>query len=206
MKKRWSIGGLQWTTRELIVICLLAIVIIAAFVTVTCYFEVGFGLAILSGFAALAAAIAAMISLKWARDTIRTFVTVTNAEFEMIDIPQIHNKIYLTLRNTGVLPAENISITSELIEVSGDGRDKNLLPPERKQAGLLFPNHEFGLFHPVKQESLGALSDGRVKIRVTIDYESSRKKCRTVVCLAIDKVRPKVKPTFTPINKEQSWY
>ncbi len=97
---------------------------------------------------ALYAIFVSMKSLQLTRETQRPFVTVTNTDVKLMGKSKEKTSpaIWLTIRNTGSLPAEKIYMRSNFVEAIGDSNQK-VLHSEERRSGLLFPMQEFVIAH-----------------------------------------------------------
>jgi hypothetical protein len=148
------------------------------------------------------AALAATLSLKYTRDTVRPFLYfdgTINLEGNPPEIPALG----FPVTNSGMMPADNVTIrinpfeTNEKItadNVSKRYEESFFASAEKVDKLSLFPRQtkqlliKVDLTRPDHEQLLQRLLAGHVKLRINISYSGLGKKYRTISTVGFDKL------------------
>lgn len=198
-----DIFGTRWTKKEALIIFLSAAGTLAWIVY--SYYNNPFYvfLSYIAVVVAALAALAASLSLKHTRDTIRPFLSFGGT----INLGGSHEEMTLAfpIKNVGSVPADNIDViihafgTDEEIDIENVSRKyKGFFDKEtedaKEEALVLFPNQSWqsvvtaDLTEKNNRQLWKSLLDGNVKLRITIRYRSFGRRHKTVQTLAFDEL------------------
>jgi len=148
------------------------------------------------------AALAALLSLKYTRDTVRPFLSFSGT-INLGGTPQ-ELTLAFPVTNTGSMPADNVKLT---IDPFGTGERISLDNVSKKyerflelenevseEALTLFPNQTWqcvvntDLTRQTNKQLYHGMLGGHVKLRITITYSSFGRKHKTIHTVAFDKL------------------
>ncbi len=216
MKKQTNIFSLSWSRKEIIVLTITIIILVILCVLLSYLGEThGFQYAISLAALIVAsiAAIGALLSLKWTRDTIRPFLYTVGP----IDAKRVGQYITLTfnIQNSGSLPGEDVQTDIDFFdedeEVTGKNLSNKYETPTRETApSMLFPNssYEEKYIFDLKQENdlklWNNIGKGKTKCRVRIEYKSLGREHTTIITEKLAKLKSEKNIITTPIPP-QKW-
>jgi len=145
-------------------------------------------------------------SLELTRGAIRPFMTVIEYKEEPFktDSGQILPAIWLTLTNSGGLPADNIYAAIKLVEVESGG-NLNTLKEQDKPLGVLFPSQKYNVAQIINAEHVSLFNEGKTRIYIDIRYKVGENPFYTIQAYSIGSRIPNTERVLTVIPEEQSW-
>lgn len=139
-----------------------------------------FIVAVLAACGAVLAAWSASRSLELVRATTRPFLNISTPSLGVVP-PGDDASIDIIIRNTGNLPADEVSILADVfVQEDGGDREENLIVKVSEYLSICFPGEKIVLNHPVRG-LFGGLEVNEVVMRVTVEYrhKHSQGKCTT---------------------------
>ena len=128
------------------------------------------------------AALASVLSLKWARDTIRPFLFATG-KYKTLDVTPEKVPISFTLRNSGTLPGTISKWEVAVFEANEKVTESNVgktyrFRTEMGHGRIIFPNQEyemevpFDLKKPADKAVWDDFYNGKLIFRIAVQYKS----------------------------------
>ena len=142
---------------------------------------VSFIIAVVAALAALLAANKANESVELVKATTRPFLNIATPALAA-GTPDAEPAFNVVIRNTGNLPADEVSIFADVfVQEDGGGRKENLIAKLVNYSSICFPGEKIVLNHLVKA-LCGGLGLNEVVMRVTVEY---RHKYRQGICTTV---------------------
>lgn len=206
LRKRVNLFGFRWSWAEIVG---LSVGILGGTLLVWNLFanlEYTYFLASLAIVVAAVAGVGTLLSLKWTRDTVRPFLSITAREFILHEEGD-WGFIKLTMRNLGSLPAEEVSIDISSFMSEREGESEKLFDTQRLfDALVIFPNQEGEIMYTVTPVLFPEFVRKGAKLHVKIKYKSIHKECETLRAIRIIWDYELNSFIFPPITKEEYWY
>ena len=164
-----------------------------------------FIIAVLAACAAVLAAWSASRSAEFVRVTTRPFLNISTPSLGVVpsgDDPSVD----IIIRNTGNLPADEVSIFADVfVQEDGGGREENLIVEVSEYLSSCFPGEKIVLNHPVRG-LFGGLEVNEVVMRVTVEYRHKHRqgKCTTSRTFSVFLMAP-CGAGFRPRAGEDNW-
>lgn len=206
LRKRVNLLGFRWSWAEIVG---LSVGIVGGTLLVwnlSAKLEYIYFLSSLAIVVAAIAGIGTLLSLKWTRDTVRPFLTITARDFTLHEEGN-WGFIKLIMRNLGSLPAEEVSLDISSFISEREGDSEELIDTQRLfDALVIFPNQEGEIIYTVTPALFPEFIKKGGKLHVKIKYKSMHKECETLRAIRIVWDYELNSFTFPPITKEEYWY
>lgn len=177
MRRKINIAGLRWSFQEIIGIAVGFVVTITIMSCLSTRIEERTFLSSLAVVVTAIAVLIAALSLKRTIDTVRPFLTLSKTELSLDkSIPQAVMR--LNVRNTGLTPAEQVSISFVLIASEGNSSKRELLSQTTRNP-TIFPGEDRVITYYPRPELLELIETSQPKLTIEMTYHSAQKKYHT---------------------------